>query len=86
MYAGGAASAGKDAQRQAGVDGERPYIHDLAVALAGRRMVTPSARSADPVTSDYSIRGSRPRVTLPMYWNASFGENGCMKGPARTSR
>ena len=30
--------------------------------------------------------GSRPSVTLPIYSNASFGENGCMNGPARTSR
>lgn len=48
------------------------------VGVAERRDL---GRAAQPSTS-----GERSSTTLPTYSYASFGENGCMKGPARTSR
>ena len=68
------AQACQQCERQAGtMSGPRPII---------RLEARPSAYLGAQVSS----LGSRPSVTFLIYSNASFGENGCINGPARTSR
>ena len=65
-----------------------PWPHPFDSSGAGRMSRTHASKRflSRPPSDQPSTMGSIPNVTFPMYSSASVGENGCMKGPARTSR